>query len=63
MSRFSKFAHWGNAGFTLGTITLDADFMLKLAAFLIVTVPLGYVQWVSAVEKWEERKKKRNGRS
>lgn len=53
--------HWVNAGFTLGTISIDADVLLKIAAFLFVTLPLGYVQWVSAIEKWKARQ--RNARN
>jgi hypothetical protein len=63
MSRAAKLAHWFNTGFTVATISLDPELMLKVGAFLFVTLPLGYVQWVSAVEKWKERSRKRNGSS
>lgn len=59
----AKFAHLFNPGFTFLAITINADFMLKVAAFLFVTLPLGYVQWVNAVEKWKERRRKINGSS
>lgn len=52
--------HWANAGFTLGTITFDLDTALKIAAFLIVTVPLGAVQWWNFIDRYRERRAKKN---
>lgn len=56
-----NFVHWANAGFTIGTITFDFDFLLKIAALLLVTVPLGAIQWWNLYDKWKERRAKKNG--
>lgn len=60
MTRLTRIIHWANSGCTIATLSFDFDTALKIAVFAFVTIPLGYVQWVSAVEKWKERRAKRN---
>jgi hypothetical protein len=52
--------HWANTGFTLGAITLDLDTLLKIAAFLTVTVPLAAIQWWNLIDRYRERQAKKN---
>lgn len=47
--------HWANAAFTLGVAVLTPEDLLKIAAFLFVTLPLGIVQWWSLLDKWRKR--------
>lgn len=58
--RLVRTVHWANAGFTIGAITFDLDTALKVAAFLIVTVPLGAVQWWNFIDRYRERRSKKN---
>lgn len=54
--------HWFNAAFTIGSITFDFDFALKVLAFLFVTLPLGIVQWGHAMKFLRERRKNNGGK-
>jgi hypothetical protein len=54
--RATRFIHWINASFTIGTITFDLDVALKILAFLFVTVPLGVIQWWNFLDRYHARK-------
>lgn len=53
-------SHWLNLGFTTGNIILNHETILKIAGFLFVTVPLGVVQWWNLLDRFKERRAKRN---
>lgn len=55
-------ANWLNPSFTLAAFTLDIEFILKVAAFLFVTLPLGVIQWWSLVDKWKARRASRDSK-
>lgn len=58
--KLTGFVHWFNALFTSAVLTVNLEATLKILAFLLVTVPLGIVQWWNFLDRRKERQLKLN---
>jgi hypothetical protein len=52
--------HFVNPIAALASFTLDGETLLKIAVFILVTLPLAITQWWNVADRWKARQAKKN---
>lgn len=52
--------HFVNPLAVLASITFDVETLVKIAVFILVTLPLAISQWWNVVDRWKARRSKVN---